>query len=63
VAVADEPQVNMAFVAADDAVADRLADAGLCFYRMGGGVIRLVTSFATTAAEIDDAVQRWGEAR
>ena len=58
----DEPDVNMAFVRVDDSVADRMEQSGLLFYRMGTGLIRLVTSFQTTAAEVDDALSRIGAA-
>ena len=52
-----DPPVNMAFARVDASVADRLEAAGLQFYRMGGpGVIRLVTNFATTVADIDAAL-------
>jgi len=53
------PDANMAFFGVGEAVAARLAEAGLLFYGVGDGAIRLVTSFATTPAEIDDAVERW----
>lgn len=55
--------VNMAFAKVGDALADQLEKEGLRFYRMGGGVIRLVTSFQTTQAQIDDALVRVGLAR
>jgi threonine aldolase len=53
---ANRPDVNMLFAYVDDAVADRLEAAGLLFYRMGGGTIRLVTSWQTTAEEIERAL-------
>jgi threonine aldolase len=46
----------MLFACVDDAIADRLEAAGLLFYRMGRGTIRLVTSWQTTAEEIEHAV-------
>ncbi len=48
----NQPDVNMLFVRVGDAVADALEAAGLLFYRMGGGVIRFVTSWQTTEAEV-----------
>jgi threonine aldolase len=52
------PEVNIAFVRADEAVIDRMEKAGLLFYREGERLIRLVTSFQTTRAEVDDALGR-----
>ena len=46
-------EVNMLFVRVSDGVADALTEAGLLFYRMGAGVARFVTSFQTTAADVD----------
>ena len=54
-----QPEVNMAFARVADEVIVRLDAAGLDFYRMGPETIRLVTSFATTDAEIDDALRRF----
>lgn len=54
----NRPDVNIVFVALPDAVIDRLERAELLFYRMGPGRIRLVTSWATTPDEIDDALAR-----
>ena len=56
------PDVNMLFAQVADAVADRMEQSGLLFYRMGPGLIRLVTSFQTTDAEVDDALERIGAA-
>jgi threonine aldolase len=53
-----EPAVNMVFARVDDDVADRIERSGLLFYRMGGGVVRFVTSFRTTPADADEAVSR-----
>ncbi len=53
---ANRPDVNMLFAYVDDAVADQLEAAGLLFYRMGRGTIRLVTSWQTTADEIEQAL-------
>jgi len=46
-------EVNMLFVRVSDAVAESLTDAGLLFYRLGPGLARFVTSFQTTAADVD----------
>jgi threonine aldolase len=54
-----EPHANMAFVRVDDATADALESHGLAFYRMGGGVIRLVTSFQTTSAQANEILKRF----
>lgn len=52
----DEPDVNILFCRVDPAVADRMADAGLLFYRMTADTVRLVTSFQTTDTEVDAAL-------
>jgi threonine aldolase len=52
------PEVNIAFVRVDEALAARMEKAGLLFYGERYGMIRLVTSFQTTEAEIDDALGR-----
>lgn len=52
------PQANLAFYDVDLELADRWEAAGLAFYRIDGRLIRFVTSFATTEAEIDDALDR-----
>lgn len=49
-------EVNMAFLAVEADVADRLEAAGLDFYRIRPGVIRFVTSFETGFDEVDAAV-------
>ena len=54
----NNPDVNMLFARIDPAAADRMADAGLLFYRMTTDTVRLVTSFQTTDEEIDDALSR-----
>ncbi|MEY2445768.1 MAG: threonine aldolase [Ilumatobacteraceae bacterium] len=54
----NEPDVNMLFVRVDPAVADRMADSGILFYRIAADVVRLVTSFQTTDDEVDMALQR-----
>jgi threonine aldolase len=56
------PEVNMAYARIDDDVADRLEAEGLDFYRMGDGTIRLVTSFQTTADEVERAVKVFASA-
>jgi threonine aldolase len=53
---ANRPDVNMLFAIVDDDVADQLEAAGLLFYRMGRGTIRLVTSWQTTAEDIEGAL-------
>lgn len=52
------PAANMGFFRVAPAVADAWEAAGIDFYRMGAGRIRLVTSFRSTPAEIDDALTR-----
>jgi threonine aldolase len=54
----DEPDVNMLFGRVDPAAADRMAAAGLLFYRMTADTVRLVTSFQTTDTEVDATVSR-----
>lgn len=49
-------QANIAFVAMPDAVAAAWAAAGVQFYGIEPGVIRLVTSWATTADDVDAAL-------
>lgn len=57
--VADpEPDGNMAFLTVPDDVADRWEAAGLLFYRMPGQTVRFVTSFQTTDADVDQALER-----
>jgi threonine aldolase len=53
---ANRPDVNMLFAIVDDNVADQLEAAGLLFYRMGRGTIRLVTSWQTTEEDIEGAL-------
>jgi threonine aldolase len=52
------PEANIAYLHADESLADRLEDAGLLFYRTAPGVIRFVTSFATTLDDVDDVLGR-----
>jgi threonine aldolase len=56
------PDANMAFARTDPAVIDRLQAAGVLCYRMAPDTIRLVTSFQTTDAEVDDVVTRFERA-
>ncbi len=49
----NRPDVNMLFARIDDATATQLEQRGLLFYRIAPGVIRLVTSWQTTDAEVD----------
>jgi threonine aldolase len=58
----NEPDVNMVFARLDPAAADRMAEDGLLFYRMSADTIRLVTSFQTTADEVDEALARTANA-
>jgi threonine aldolase len=56
----NRPDVNMLFVElADDRISE-LERAGLLFYRMGPGRLRLVTNWAMTPHQIDDALARFG---
>ena len=52
----NRPDVNMLFAHVTDDVADELERVGLLFYRIAPGVIRLVTSWQTTAVDVDDAL-------
>ncbi|MBT5554157.1 MAG: hypothetical protein HOJ85_10370 [Ilumatobacter sp.] len=51
------PDVNMLFARVPDGAATRLEAAGLLFYRIGPGVIRLVTSWQTTDDDIDQTLE------
>jgi threonine aldolase len=53
----NRPQVNMLFAEVSDETADALEAAGLRFYRIRPGVIRLVTSWQTTEDEVDSTVR------
>lgn len=57
-ALVNQPDVNMVFARVEESVVRRMEQSGLLFYRMGPGLIRLVTSFQTTEAEVDDALAR-----
>lgn len=52
------PEANIAFVGMPDEVWQRWAKVGVDFYDLGPGRIRLVTSFATSDADVDDALDR-----
>ncbi len=52
----NRPDVNMLFVDVGTQAAAEMADAGMLFYEMGGGVIRLVTSWQTTDDDVDRAL-------
>lgn len=54
----ERPAANMAFLRVDDRLADRFEERGLLFYRTAAETIRFVTSFRTTADEVDDALER-----
>jgi threonine aldolase len=56
VVVTHEVQANEVFVRLPDPVIDRLEADGFHFYRRGGGVIRLVTSYETSEAAVDQFV-------
>lgn len=49
-------QANIAFVAMPEDVAAAWGEAGVQFYGIEPGVVRLVTSWATTAADVDAAL-------
>lgn len=55
VRLTEQVDVNMAFVELPPGVADAAEAAGLMFYRMGGSVVRLVTSWQTTAQDVAEA--------
>ena len=54
----NRPDVNMLFAEFADEQIGELERAGLLFNRMGPGRLRLVTSWATTPDQIDDALAR-----
>ena len=58
VRLVNRPDVNMLFAELPDDQIDELERAGLLFYRMGPGRLRLVTNWATTSDQIDDALAR-----
>lgn len=52
------PDANMVFVVLPDAVTDAWERSGVAFYRLEDHQVRLVTSFATTADDVDEALTR-----
>ena len=56
------PEANLAFARTDPAAIDRLEADGVLFYRMAPGTIRLVTSFQTTDADVDEVLARFARA-
>jgi threonine aldolase len=52
----NRPDVNMLFADVGEPAARAMADAGMLFYEMGAGVIRLVTSWQTTDDDIERAL-------
>ena len=56
VELVNRPDVNMLFVRVDDNRIAALKAAGLLFYELGPGLIRLVTNWSTTPAEIERAL-------
>ena len=56
------PAANLAFAQIDPAAIDRLEADGVLFYRMAPGTIRLVTSFQTTDADVDEVLVRLARA-
>ena len=55
----NRPDVNMLFARVPDAAIDRLEAAGLLFYRMGPGTIRLVTSWQTTPDDVHGVLEQF----
>jgi threonine aldolase len=56
VELVNRPDVNMLFVRVSDARIAALQASGLLFYVLGPGLIRLVTSWATTPDDVDAAL-------
>jgi threonine aldolase len=56
------PGANMAFARTDPSVLDRLHADGVLFYRMAADTVRLVTSFQTTDADVDEVLVRFERA-
>lgn len=50
--------VNMVFARVADDVADRLEASGVLFYRIAPGLVRFVTSFETTDADVEEVLER-----
>jgi len=57
----NRPDVNMLFARVSETVATELERSGLLFYRMPGS-IRLVTSWQTSEADVDEALERFRSA-
>ena len=57
--VRDEPEANIMFLGLPDEAIGRLEEQDLMFYRIAPGVIRMVTSFKTTDAEVDETLARF----
>jgi len=53
-----QPQANILFAQVGAHAAASLAATGLLFYEMNDGVIRLVTSFQTTDADVHEILRR-----
>ena len=53
------PDVNMLFARVSDEAATQLESAGLLFYRISPGLIRLVTSWQTSDDDIDQTLERF----
>jgi threonine aldolase len=58
----NRPDVNMLFARVPDDAIARLEAAGLLFYRMGPGTIRLVTSWQTTPDDVQGALDEFENA-
>jgi threonine aldolase len=58
----NRPDVNMLFAEVGEDAATELESRGLVFYRIRPGVIRLVTSWQTTDADIDRALEAFAAA-
>ncbi|MCP4306961.1 MAG: low specificity L-threonine aldolase, partial [bacterium] len=58
----DRPEANILFLSLPEEAVARLEEQNMQFYRIAPGVIRFVTSFKTTDAEVDDALVRFGQA-
>ncbi len=54
----NRPDVNILFLRVAPAVIDRLEAVDLTFYRLGPDTIRLVTSFRTADADVDETIER-----
>jgi threonine aldolase len=61
VALVNRPDVNMLFVRVSDERVSALEGAGLLFYVLGPGLIRLVTSWATTTDDVAAALRAFAD--